>query len=68
MFHQDNYYGREKTTIKANGKICPVSSFGNTLALLGQATPVILASVTRDDGDNGNYMLDEVINYTNGIL
>ena len=41
---------------------------GNTLALLGQATPVILASLTRDNRDDINYMLNVAINYTNGIL
>ena len=41
---------------------------GNTLALLGQATPVILASLTMDNGDDINYMLNVAINYTNGIL
>ena len=41
---------------------------GNILALLGQGTPVLFATATKEGGNANNHQIDETINYVNGIL
>ena len=41
---------------------------GNILALLGQGTPVLLATAITEGGNANNRQIDEAVNYVNGIL
>lgn len=41
---------------------------GNTLGILGQGMPVLLATITRVNGNEFDDSIDMAINYTNGIL
>ena len=41
---------------------------GNTLGILGQGMPVLLATITKDTGNEFDDQIDLVINYSNGIL
>ena len=41
---------------------------GNTLGILGQGTPVLLAVITKENGSTYNDKIDMAINYVNGIL
>ena len=69
-FIQKNITTMERRPLlsKAMVKFTLFLLLGNTLGVLGQSTPVLLAVITKENGNIYNDKIDRAITYVNGIL